>query len=145
MKNAAAPTTTTTTPTASDHHVPNPQSDTQFPKLQSHSDDQRKTQPPHPNKKKKKNWIPIEKDISTHESQVSDGSGTPFSLTWKENKKESTAQLINKTKQKYLLLLLLLQKGETQEMKEYNQLRRSEGGWGRRSCSQETTRDRHQN
>jgi hypothetical protein len=43
-----------------------------------------------------------------------------------------------------LLLLLLLQKGETQEMKEYNQLRRSEGGWGRRSWSQETTRDRHQ-
>jgi hypothetical protein len=29
-------------------------------------------------------------------------------------------------------------------MKEYNQLRRSEGGWGRRSWSQETTRDRHQ-
>jgi hypothetical protein len=104
-----------------------------------------KPNPPTQEKKKKKNWIPIEKDISTHESQVSDGSGTPFSLTWKENKKESTAQLINKTKQKYLLLLLLLQKGETQEMKEYNQLRRSEGGWGRRSCSQETTRDRHQN
>jgi hypothetical protein len=101
-----------------------------------------KLNPPTQRKKKKKNWIPIEKDISTHESQVSVGSGTPFSLTWKENKKESTAQLINKTKQKYLLLLLLLQKGETQE---YNQLRRSEGGWGRRSCSQETTRDRHQN
>jgi hypothetical protein len=54
MKNAAAPTTTTTTTTSSDHHVPNPQSDTQFPKLQSHSVDQRKTQPHHPKTKNKK-------------------------------------------------------------------------------------------
>jgi hypothetical protein len=100
MKNAACTTTTTTT-TSSDHHVPDPQSDTQFPKLQSHSVDQRKTQPHHPKKKKtktKKNCIPTEKDISTHKSQASDGSGTHFSLTWKENKKKSTAQLINKTK-----------------------------------------------
>jgi hypothetical protein len=50
-------------------------------------------------KKKEKNCIPTEKDISTHKSQVSDGSGTHFSLTWKENNKKiySTADQQNKT------------------------------------------------
>jgi hypothetical protein len=60
MKNAAAPTTTTTT--SSDHHVPNPQSDTQFPKLQSHSVDQRKNSAPPPKNKKTKN----KKELHSH-------------------------------------------------------------------------------
>jgi hypothetical protein len=58
-----------------------------------------KLNPPTQRKKKKKNWIPIEKDISTHESQVSDGSGTPF-LTHLERKQKriySTADQQNKT------------------------------------------------
>jgi len=83
MKNAAAAptttTTTTTTPTSSDHHVPNTQSDSQFPKLQCHSVDQRKTQSPHQKKKKKtKNWISKEKKISKNKTQVSNGTGTHF-------------------------------------------------------------------
>jgi len=59
-----------------------------------------KLNPPTKKKKKKtKNWISTEKDISTHKSQVSDGSGTHFSLIWKENKKKiySTADQQNKT------------------------------------------------